>query len=416
MGTTMIISQAFAGLEPAVLDELRRVARRATYPHGTVLCHQGEIEHTFYIIVDGRVAVSQRNSNGEEQILALRGPNEYFGELGLLDDTPRLANCTTLTETAVLEIDEVVFDALVEQSPAIAFSLTRHILSIMRDRDKMAISQLEKKNEELEQAYQELQEAQARLVEKQRLVREIEIAAQLQQTLLPSRLPNCDGYQFAAYIQAARQVGGDFYDVFELDDDHYGLLLADVADKSVQAALFMAVAYTLFTVESKHSLSPAAVAEAVHRGMFDVAADSDMFVTAFYGVLHRPSGQLTYVLAGQERPLLLRHGRAPEVVAGNGRFLGMLEELRLTEFTVQLQAGDRLLIFSDGVPDAVNPAGVQYDYERLTAVLHQNQTDTATELIRRIVADLNNWTRGTAPFDDITLLAVQMGAVPTPNR
>jgi len=409
MGTTTIISRAFTGLEPAVLDVLRRVARRATYPHGTLLCHQGEIEHTFYIVVDGRVAVSQRNSNGEEQLLALRGPNEYFGELGLLDDTPRLANCTTLTETTVLEIDEVVFDTLVEQSPAIAFSLTRHTLNIMRDRDQLAITQLKRKNEELQQAYQELQEAQERLVEKERLVREIEIAAQLQQTLLPSRLPSCDGYQFAAYIQPARQVGGDFYDVFALDDDHYGLLLADVADKSVQAALFMAVAYTLFTVESQHSLSPAVVALAVHRGMFEVAANSDMFVTAFYGVLHRPTGQLTYVLAGQERPLLLRNGRAPQTLSGNGRFLGMLEELQLSEFTIQLEPGDRLLIFSDGVPDAVNPAGVQYDYERLTAVLHRNQTDRATELIGRIVDDLHNWTRGTAPFDDITLLAVQMG-------
>jgi serine phosphatase RsbU (regulator of sigma subunit) len=411
MGTTTIISQAFGKLEPAVLEELRQVARRATYPHSTILCRQGEIEHIFYIVVSGRVAVTQRMADGEERLLALRGPNDYFGELGLLDDTPRMATCTTMVETTVLEIDEAVFDVLVEQSPAIAFSITRHILHIMRDRDEQAIADLERKNEMLRQAYSELEAAQERLVEKERLVREIEIAAQLQQTLLPAELPNCDGYQFAAYIQPARQVGGDFYDVFALDDDHYGLLLADVADKSVQAALFMAVAYTLFTVESQRSLSPAAVALAVHRGMFEVAANSDMFVTAFYGVLHRPTGRLTYVLAGQERPLLLRHGRAPETVAGNGRFLGMLEELQLTEFTMQLQAGDRLLIFSDGVPDAVNPAGAQYDYERLTAVLHKNQTDTAAELIRRIVADLHHWTWGTTPFDDITLLAVQMDAV-----
>jgi phosphoserine phosphatase RsbU/P len=408
MGTSVILNSTFAGLESSALKELRQVAQRATYPAETMLCHQGEIEHTFYIIVDGRVAIAQILEDGRERLLATRGANEFFGELGLLDDTPRIANCTTIVETTVLEIDEVVFDRLVEESPAIAFAITRHILNIMRDMDKLAIEDLQAKNDKLRQAYADLQSAQERLVEKERLAREIEVAAQLQQTLLPHSLPDCADFQFAAYIQPARQVGGDFYDVFVLDEDHLGLLLADVADKSVQAALFMAVAYTLFTVESKHSLSPAAVALAVHKGMFDVAADSDMFVTAFYGVLHRPSGRLTYVIAGQERPLLLRQGSPPEIIEGGGRFLGMLEELQLEEFSLQLQPGDRLLIFSDGVPDAVNPAGKQYDYERLTAVLTANSGDTAATLINRIVADLRHWTQGAAPFDDITLLAAQI--------
>jgi phosphoserine phosphatase RsbU/P len=408
MGTTISLNNAFAGLEPAALNELRQVARRATYPPNTVLCRQGEIEHTFYIIIDGRVAITQILDDGRERLLALRDANGFFGELGLLDDTPRMATCTTVSKTTVLEIDEVVFDRLVEESPAIAFSITRHILDIMRDMGRLAIADLEAKNEKLQQAYTDLQAAQERLVEKERLAREIEVAAQLQRTLLPTVLPCCFDYQFAAYIQPARQVGGDFYDVFELDEDHLGLLLADVADKSVQAALFMAVAYTLFTVESKHSLSPAEVALAVHQGMFDVAADSDMFVTAFYGVLHRSSGRLTYVIAGQERPLLIPRGQAPQTVTGNGRFLGMLEDLRLDEFTIQLQPGDRLLIFSDGIPDAVNLAGKQYGYDRLTAVLTQNPAETAAGLIKRVVADLTGWTRGTVPFDDITLLAIQM--------
>ena len=408
MGDTLILNAAFAGLEPAALDELRQVARRAAYPPGVILCRQGQIEHTFYIIVEGQVAVTQWLEDGQERLLGLRGTNEFFGELGLLDNMPRMADCTTAAPTTVLEIDEVVFDRLVEESPAVALAITRHILHMMRDTDERAIADLQAKNEKLRQAYADLQAAQERLVEKERLAREIEVAAQLQQTLLPHSLPNYADCQFAAYIQPARQVGGDFYDVFVLDDEHLGLLLADVADKSVQAALFMAVAYTLFTVESKHSLSPAAVALAVHKGMFDVAADSDMFVTAFYGVLHRPSGRLTYVIAGQERPLLLRRGEWPKTVEGNGRFLGMLEELQLEEFSLQLQPGDRLLIFSDGVPDAVNPAGKQYDYERLTAVLNANSGDTAATLINRIVADLRHWTQGAAPFDDITLLAAQM--------
>ncbi|MCB0058729.1 MAG: SpoIIE family protein phosphatase, partial [Caldilineaceae bacterium] len=118
-------------------------------------------------------------------------------------------------------------------------------------------------------------------------------------------------------------VGGDFYDVAPLDDAHVGIVLADVADKGFHAALFMAVSRTLFLQEGKHSLSPSAVALAVHRGMMEVSATDDMFVTAFYGVLHRPSGRLTYVRAAQERPLLFRPGVGVQALPADGRFLAV---------------------------------------------------------------------------------------------
>jgi serine phosphatase RsbU (regulator of sigma subunit) len=407
MGVTTIFQRIFQGLDQEALDILRSVAQVRAYPPQTVLCHQGASEHTFYVITEGRVAIVQRLDDGQERPLAIRGPGEYFGELGLLDNTPRMADCTTLTPVTVLEITEEIFDELVERSPAVAYAIMRRTLHILRDTDRAAIEDLTAKNAKLQQAYRDLEAAQERLVEKERLVRELEIAAEVQRTLLPEYLPEYTDYRFAAYLQPARLVGGDFYDVIHLDDEHVGLLIADVADKSVQAALFMAVTRTLFAEAAKHSLSPAAVALSVHRSMFDVAPASEMFVTAFYGVLHRPTGCLTYVLAGHERPYLLQPGRLPVVLKGRGRFLGMVEALELEEFVLPLVPGDRLLLFSDGVPDAAVGNGEQYGYDRLVQLLKRSRVASVEQLVDEIATDVVRYCQGTILFDDLTLLAVE---------
>jgi len=407
-GTTSIFKSIFQGLDEDSLDSLRGVAEIKKYPPQTVLCHQGEVEHTFYVVVEGRVAITQKLADGEERLLSIRQPREYFGELGLLDDTPRMADCVTITDVTVLEITEEVFDSVLENSPAVARTIMRHTVTMLRSNDKLSIADLIDKNEELQEAYDELKAAQAEIIEKERLERELETAAGMQRTLLPTSLPEYPDYSFAAYLQPARFVGGDFYDALALDDEHVGLLLADVADKSVQAALFMAVSRTLFMVEGRRSLSPAEVALAVHRGVIDVAPSADIFVTAFYGVLHRPTGRLTYISAGHELPLLIRPGEGIVEINGKGRFIGMIENLELEEFEVTIKTGDRMLIFSDGVPDATNMDGVQYGYDRLKRFLNRQQGVAIQQMIDLLAADIAAWTGNAPPFDDLTLLGVEV--------
>jgi len=408
-GHTLIIKKTFTGLDKETLDILRHVAQRRTYPADAVLCQQGRVEHTFYIIVDGRVGVSQRIDKGEERFLRMLGPKEFFGEMSLIDDSPRMAACTALTPITVLEITEEVFDQMVESSPTIAFKVLQKLLANAREMDKRSIESLQEKNKALEEAYRALQAAQAELIQKERMERELELAADVQRNLLPKDLPQFPDYAFAAYLAPARHVGGDFYDVIPLDEAHVGLLMADVADKGIHAALFMAVTRTLFHQESLRSLSPAEVATAVHQGMLAVSPDSEIFVTAFYGVLHRPSGRLTYVRAGQERPLRFRPGADIPVkeLPGNGRFLGMIETLTLAEYAIQLKPGDRLVMFSDGVPDAVNPAGDPFGNERLQAVLRQHGRAPAPVLAQQIADATAAWSQGAAAFDDLTLLILE---------
>jgi serine phosphatase RsbU (regulator of sigma subunit) len=407
-GTTSIFKSIFTGLDEQSLDTLRELAEVQSYPPQTILCHQGEVEHTFYVIVEGRVAITQVLEDGQERLLSVQGPRDYFGEMGLLDDNPRMANCVTITTVTVLEITEEVFQNVLASSPAVAYSLMRHLVVMLRSTDMLAINDLTSKNQELVDAYGELKAAHEELIEKERLEHELEIAADVQRTLLPSTLPDYPGYHLAAYLTPARQVGGDFYDAIELDKDHLGLVLADVADKSVQAALFMAVARTLFMVEGRRALSPSTVAKSVHRGVMEVAPSADIFVTAFYGVLHRPSGKLKYVTAGHERPLLVRPGKNVFRLEGKGRFLGMIEMLELQEYQVSLRKGDKLIIYSDGVPDATNTREQQYGYDRMTDYLDKNGQRSIRDLIDGLAADVAAW-RGVAPaFDDLTLLGLEV--------
>ena len=398
-------------LDAPTLAGLRAVAATRAYPPGAQLTHQGETEHTFYVIEDGRAAVSRRLEDGTEQLLNVLGPRQIFGEMALLDDSPRLATITTLTETRVLEITAEQFRELLRHDPELALHITRRILSNLRTLDQLAIHDLRTKNTLLQEAYLNLKAAQAELVEKERLEREMELAAEMQRSLLPAVLPRYDDYRFAAYLAPARHVGGDLFGAQPLDGEHVGLLIADVADKGMYAALLMAVTRTLFMQEAQRSLSPAEVTLAVHRGLMTVGGGEDgysmdAFVTAFYGVLHRPSGRLTYVRAAQDRPLLLRPNQAPICLPGDGRFLGMLPDLVLHEEVVTLQPGDSLLLYSDGVTDAHNEADESYGLERLKRVF-QSVAGRGTETLDQLARDVNAWRGQAAAFDDVTMLLVE---------
>jgi serine phosphatase RsbU (regulator of sigma subunit) len=164
----------------------------------------------------------------------------------------------------------------------------------------------------------------------------------------------------------------------------------------------------LFLQASKHSLSPAAVAQAVHDGMSEVSPHHDTFVTAFYGVLHLPTGRLTYVRAAQERPLWFRPQQGVTMLTGNGRFLGLLPDLALTEETVTLQPGDRLVLFSDGVPDAINRNDEHFGLTRLEEIVRLGGGLNAHQFVDRLAAEVVAWCRGAQPFDDLAFLVVEV--------
>jgi sigma-B regulation protein RsbU (phosphoserine phosphatase) len=260
--------------------------------------------------------------------------------------------------------------------------------------------------EQLREKLAELEAAQAELVEKERLEREMELARQVQQSVLPHIFPMVPGYTFGASNQPASQVGGDFYDVILLDGNRFGVVVADVSDKGMPAALYMALTRSLLLAEGRRDGSPRAVLTSVHRLLRDLG-QPDMFVTVFYGVVDGPSRRLTYARAGHDRPLLLRDGRA-RPLGGEGIFLGFpdIDDLNLTEEQVDLLPGDRLVLYTDGLTDILSPAGQPYGLERLTSTLLTHARRAPQDLCVATFADLAAYQAGAEQYDDMTLLVV----------
>jgi sigma-B regulation protein RsbU (phosphoserine phosphatase) len=262
--------------------------------------------------------------------------------------------------------------------------------------------------EQLREKIVQLQAAQAELVEKERLDREMELARQVQQSVLPRIFPLMPGYTFGALNQPARRVGGDFYDVILLDGDRFGIVIADVSDKGMPAALYMALTRSLLLAEGRRDRSPRNVLNKVHRLLLELG-EPDMFVTVFYGVVDGPARRLTYARAGHDRPLVLHEGRA-QPLGGEGTFLGFpdLDELHLSEEQINLAPGDRLVLYTDGLIDALSPKGQSFGLGRLQTVLLAQADLPPDELCAATFTELSAFQGDAQQYDDMTMLVVEI--------
>jgi sigma-B regulation protein RsbU (phosphoserine phosphatase) len=254
----------------------------------------------------------------------------------------------------------------------------------------------------------QLQAAQAELIQKERMERELELARQVQQSMLPRVFPMVPGYRFAACNEPARRVGGDFYDVILLDAERFGIVVADVSDKGMPAALYMALTRSLLLAEARRERSPCAVLSGVHELLLQVG-QPNMFVTVFYGVVDGPTQQLTFARAGHDRPLLLRDGQA-HALGGEGTVLGFpgLQELHLSEERIDLMPGDRLVLYTDGLTDILGPDERPFGRRRLMDWLRSHADLPPAELCEATFSALNAYRGPVEQYDDMTMLVVQV--------
>jgi len=206
---------------------------------------------------------------------------------------------------------------------------------------------------------------------------------------------------------AARQVAGDFYDFFELPDRRLGLVIADVADKGMPAALFMALTRTLMRAAALEETSPAAALARVND-LLVPSAHSGMFVTLFYAILALETGELTYANAGHNRPLLLRAdaGKLEQLAKGE-MALGVLEEVRHEEHVTSLEPGDCVIFYTDGVTEAFSPKGEIYEEKRLRAIIHATAGNSAQEILNGIDDSVITFIGDAAPSDDRTTMVLR---------
>ncbi|GAB4470465.1 MAG: hypothetical protein Kow00124_06600 [Anaerolineae bacterium] len=409
-GHTAVIQQAFKGLDRETLDMLREFAEKKTFPANHVICAEGDIADAFYLITSGRVMVSRamQGEGDEAFILGFLGPGQYFGELGLISDERRAATVTAIVDTEVLEITRGEFEQAFTSSPAMARSLLATLVGIIRQTDQRAIEDLEKRNAELAKAYADLEAAQADRIARAALEAQLEVAARAQRSMLPTALPDVPGYQFAAQFEPARHIGGDFYDIERLENGKIAMVVADVSDKGPHAALFMAVARTLFLVEGQHYGQPIRVARAVHEGLIR-ASGYEMFVTAVFAILDPQTGVFRYVRAGHDEPLLVRRDGSVELLTGRGRFMGLWASPppAFEEQEVKLSPGDSIILYSDGVTDMRNAEGKPFGRDRLQEVAVTVRNFSAERIARGIYGAVQRHRGLVDAFDDFTLLVVR---------
>jgi sigma-B regulation protein RsbU (phosphoserine phosphatase) len=254
--------------------------------------------------------------------------------------------------------------------------------------------------DELRAKIDQLEAAQAGLVQKERMARELELARQVQQRMLPQAFPSVPGFALCARSDPARQVG------FLLDETHFGVVIADVADKGLPAAMYMALTRSLLLAEAKRTRSPKETLANVNRLLLEVG-DLNGFVSVFYGVVDIAARRLTYTRAGHERPLLLR-GASVTTLGGEGTVLGVLpsDQLRLSEEPLDLQPGDQLVLYTDGLSDVLDSGGRFSGLEALKSVLAALAGRAASETSDAVFHHLNVYRGQAEQFDDMTLLVL----------
>jgi len=391
------------------IEGLVEAAVERSFQQGQIIFQEGSTGRELYLIVEGIIEVV-KGHGADEMVLARHGPGDFFGEMSFIEDNPRFATIRALEPTRLLEFSEQNLRSVLLRQPQLLYGMVQELSARLRRADMQMIADLQRKNRDLTQAYRELQEAQAALVEKERLECELELARELQQSILPHEFPDLKEFSFAARSRPARQVGGDFYDVIPLSGGRVGLIMADVSDKGMSAALYMALTRSLIHAEAKRSSSPRKVLLSVHRLLLDMS-QADMFVTVFYGVLDPAQSNLRYARAGHDRPLLFSPTTGEwRFLTGKGTVLGFVEEVSLEEVSVDLRPGDLLIFYTDGITDANSPAGEFFGSERLRETVCAAGGLGADDMCDHIFEHVDQFQTGAVQHDDMALLVVKANA------
>jgi sigma-B regulation protein RsbU (phosphoserine phosphatase) len=245
---------------------------------------------------------------------------------------------------------------------------------------------------------------QKEMVEREHLETEVQLARQIQQTFIPENLPQHPEWELAARWKTARQVGGDFYDVIELPNHKLGLFIADVADKGMPAALFMALTRTLMRAAVIENPSPADALRRVNELLIPDTRQG-MFVTAVYAVLDETTGEFTYANAGHNPPLWVRADGQIEKLTRTGIALGVLVPNNITQRTIQLLPGESVLLYTDGLTEAFSSDGEMFGEARLLSAL-QCEAASAESLLDAVETRVDEFVGSEPASDDLTMLVV----------
>ncbi|HKZ78033.1 MAG TPA: GAF domain-containing SpoIIE family protein phosphatase [Pyrinomonadaceae bacterium] len=247
------------------------------------------------------------------------------------------------------------------------------------------------------------------LVEKKRLEGQLEVARQVQLELLPPGDPELPGFEISAYNFPTEEVSGDYYDWVRIYEDQIGLVIADVAGKGVPAALLMAFLRASLRAATHIGYAPHISMAKVNYLLWE-SIERNQFVTAFYGILDAQNRTLSYSNAGHNPPLLLDAKGQASFLERGGLPLGMFRDTRYYEYYLTLAPGDLLVLYTDGLTEALNPEGEEFGKERLEQAVRKASHLSARELIQTVQKEVFAWTDGKGATDDVTYFVIKASA------
>ncbi|MFZ0391481.1 MAG: SpoIIE family protein phosphatase [Calditrichia bacterium] len=255
-----------------------------------------------------------------------------------------------------------------------------------------------------------------RVREQERLQRELEIAREVQQRLLPARMPDIPGFQLDGVCRPAREVGGDYFDFFHLDDHRWGVLIADVSGKGTSASFYMAEIKGMMTQLTSGLLSPRAILSRLNSKLYQ-NVDRRVFVTMIYGILDTEEKQFTYARAGHNALLKMSGNGSPQTFTPPGIGLGLesgkIFDDRLEERSVGLKEGEYLLLYTDGVVEAMNSRNEPFGEKQLLQFMQHTNSADAASIRQKLMDTLADYTGEAMPSDDITIVVVRRSENPS---
>ena len=247
--------------------------------------------------------------------------------------------------------------------------------------------------------------------EKERIGAELDVARHIQSSMLPSvfpAFPEREEFDIFASMTPAKEVGGDFYDFFFVDDDHLAIVMADVSGKGVPAAMFMMISRTLLKSAAQMGLSPKAIMEKVNNQLCE-NNEAEMFVTVWIGILEISSGKMMCANAGHEYPAIMRKGGDFQLFKDKHSFvLAGMEGSRYKEYELSLNVGDKLFVYTDGVPEATDSNDNLYGTDRMILALNKAKDSSPSALLASVHSDVDGFAGEREQFDDITMLCLEI--------
>jgi serine phosphatase RsbU (regulator of sigma subunit) len=342
----------FAPLSSHELGALISSFTRIEVKTGEILFYEGEPGDTFFVVEQGKIEIIKSIGAPGERKVAERGVSEFFGEMSLFNmEHQRTASVRATVDTVLLTLNKSDFNKLLHRHPQLAYEMVRVLSKRLNESHNHSINDLLKLNQELVQANAELVAAQIQLVEKERLERELQVGQEIQKSILPQSLPLIPGVNLGALMKPARMVGGDFYDVVRLNKNKAALVIGDVTDKGIPAAIFMAQTFALIHAAINPRISPRTTLLKVNQSMLEMNADG-LFATVLFGILDLNTHEFNYARAGHEPPVIVLPGEnARDVQYQTGQPLGILDNPVIDEQQVFLPSGSMMLLYTDGLTD-----------------------------------------------------------------